>query len=68
MSEWISVKDRLPKYFVSVLVHIPGEKPLPTVREGYLANDGNWYTGYYKREPDEITRWMPVPEPPEEVE
>lgn len=67
-SGWISVKDRLPKYFAIVLVHMPGEKPSPTVREGYIASDGVWYAGHYTREPGEITHWMPLPEPPKEVE
>lgn len=68
MSKWISVKDRLPDTFVSVLVHMPGEKPLPAVHEGYLRPDGKWYSAFYEREPDEVTHWLPLPEPPEEEE
>ena len=68
MTEWISVKERLPEPFEIVLVHTPEEKLFPTVCEGYLANYGIWYTGFYMREPDEVTHWMPLPEPPKEVE
>lgn len=68
MSKWISVKDKLPEPFESVLVHIPKEKPLPTVYEGFITNYGRWYTAYYARSDDEITHWMPFPEPPKEVE
>lgn len=66
MAEWISVKERLPEKFVSVLVYMPGEKPLPTVHEGYLMPDARWYSNFFKRDEDEVTHWMPLPEPPKE--
>lgn len=68
VGKWIPVSERLPEPFVSVLVHMPGEKPFPTVREGYIAGDGLWYAGYYTREPGEVTHWMPMIEPPKEGE
>ncbi len=64
---WISVKERLPKEFVSVLVYMPEEWPLPTVHEGFLAREGVWYANHFDREPMEITHWMPLPEAPKEV-
>lgn len=64
--KWISVEDKLPQPFVSVLVYMPEESHLPTVHEGYLAEDGKWYASFYAREPFEVTYWMPLPEPPEE--
>ena len=67
-SEWISVEERLPPPFISVLVHMPGERPLPTVHEGYITGNGKWYAAHFPREADEITHWMPLPEPPKEVE
>ena len=63
---WISVEERLPKEFVSVLVYMPEERPLPTVHEGFLAKEGVWYANHFDREPMEITHWMPPPEPPKE--
>ena len=63
---WISVDERLPEAFVSVLVQMPGEKPFSTVREGYISKDGVWVAGYFKREPDEVTHWAEMPEPPKE--
>ena len=63
---WISVKERLPKEFVSVLVYMPEERPLPTVHEGFLAREGVWYANHFDRDPMEITHWMPLPEPPKE--
>lgn len=66
VGKWIPVSERLPEPLVSVLVQMPGEKPFPTVREGYIARDGLWYAGYFTREPGEVTHWMPLPEPPKE--
>lgn len=63
---WISVDERLPEPFHSVLVHMPQETPCPTVHEGYRTNDGCWYSAHFVREFDEVTHWMPLPEPPKE--
>lgn len=72
--EWISVKDRLPRYNETVLIYRP-----------FMAEDisvGNYY-GYYGEDDEEwhegwvccgtivtdkdvITHWMPLPEPPKE--
>lgn len=63
-STWISVKERLPEPFVSVLVQMPGEQPFPTVREGFISKDVIWQSAMFRREPGEVTHWMPLPEPP----
>ena len=63
VQEWISVKDRLPEPFVSVLVQMPGEEPFPTVREGFISNDGIWQSAMFRREPGEVTHWKPMPQP-----
>ena len=69
-SEWISVKNRLPKTNKEVLVY----------RGGHIGNLISVYTyigcdkweddyGYWTRTDDEgITHWMPLPEPPTEKE
>ena len=62
--EWISVDDRLPEPYVSVLVNMPGEKPFRTVREGFISNDGIWQSAMFRREPGEVTHWKPMPQPP----
>ena len=64
VQEWISVNDRLPEPYVSVLVNMPGEKPFPTVREGFISNDGIWQSAMFRREPGEVTHWQPMPQPP----
>ena len=64
VQEWISVEDRLPEPYVSVLVNMPGEKPFPTVRRGFISNDGIWQSAMIRREPGEVTHWQPMPQPP----
>ncbi len=61
----IQVIRELPEEFVSVIVHIPGESPLPTVKEAYVVSD-MWYTRLGVYPLGEITHWMPMPKPPEE--
>lgn len=62
---WIPVTERLPEEFVSVLVHIPSYAPMPTVREAYHVDDC-WVTKIVIFHDDDITHWMPLPEPPKE--
>ena len=64
VQEWIPVDERLPEPFVSVLVQMPGEEPFPTVREGFISNDGIWQSAMFRREPGEVTHWQPMPQPP----
>ena len=56
VQEWISVKDRLPKPFESVLVF----------RDGKISidyNEGNgWFA--YDFNGKRVTHWMPLPKPP----
>ncbi len=65
---WISVKEREPEPFTSVLGYIPDETPMPVVREGYRVNVGNCNAYYFPVLADrrEITHWMEIPEPPKE--
>ena len=64
VQEWVSVEDRLPEPFVPVLVQMPGEEPFPTVREGFISNDGIWQSAMFRREPGDVTHWQPLPQPP----
>ena len=63
VQEWISVKDRLPEPFVSVLAFIQSEEPLPTVHESYIEDHSAWVciltAERYKT--GEVTHWMPMP-------
>ena len=64
VQEWISVKDRLPNYFEHVLINAPGDKPFTTVHEAHLRKDGLWDTGLYRYDKEDVTHWMPLPQPP----
>lgn len=67
MKEWIPIAERLPEEYVSVLVCIPADYPLPMVKEAYLA-DGTFHTKMWFYRIHEISHWMPMPEPPQEVQ
>ena len=64
MSDWISVDDRLPKNRKAVLAWVPINQC------HYLVNFEwpewtSWQGDYRYWWCDEITHWMPLPEPPE---
>lgn len=64
MTEWISVKDRLPKAKETVLAY---EAAFDSMSMAYrLPNTEEWIdTGdYYPLEA--VTHWMPLPKPPKE--
>lgn len=68
VQRWIPVTERLPEPFVTVIVQMPEERPLPTVDWGFVSKKGEWYANYFDREHGEVTHWMPMPEPPKEGE
>lgn len=61
---WISPKEQLPRPFESVLIYTPCDSPLPTVKQGYFAQDNTFMSLYgdsYTM--DEVSYWMPMPRP-----
>lgn len=62
---WIKVEDELPKGFIDVLVYIPSEAPLPTVHEGYYANE-QWFAKGMIYGTKEVTHWAEMPKGPED--
>ena len=71
MSEWISVKDRLPEIGVEVLICdvscSNGYRDIWSLERdevyddiGWNDKNGDWY--YL----DDVTHWMPLPKPPKE--
>ena len=60
MSEWISVKDRLPEDGLEVLVFCDGRI---CVMDMYGTD---WWCEGYHWDGDRPTHWMPLPEPPSE--
>jgi len=60
MSEWISVKDRLPKEKQRVLVYHPDMQDADT---GPISVQWGWIC---HKKWNDVTHWMPLPEPPKE--
>lgn len=58
---WFSPTENPPDPFVSVLVYMPGEAPLPAVHEGYLSEDGVWWSNGFLRGSEEIQGWADMP-------
>ena len=61
MSEWISVKDRLPKARTIVIVFVNGKVAFDEYKNKYMPNKDNPWSMYKK---EYVTHWMPLPEPP----
>lgn len=84
MSQWISVKDRLPEPYDFVLVFADNKginEPKPMSIARIEINNENWefvnrsplmpnYGVYmdieHDMDSDDVTHWMPLPEPPKE--
>lgn len=70
-SEWISVKDRLPKLAGRYLAYRPQFWAWGRGQATVCYWDGkNWFDDYvdteeYKLSEDSVSHWMPLPEPPE---
>lgn len=61
---WISVKDRLPSDFVSVLAHMTDAGEFPAVREAYTVCGRFFFPALKENHP--VDYWAEMPEPPEE--
>ncbi len=61
--EWISVKDRLPENYDSVLVYCKGNSSIVDVCS---YSDSIGFMGIAPYWIELITHWMPLPEPPKE--
>ena len=66
-SEWISVAERLPEEGVTVLVYSVGSYEFFTAE--YCPSTFNcWISSFYRFNSEDITHWMPLPEPPKTTE
>ena len=59
MKEWISVEDDLPEINKQVLTYSNNSCRMP-IKVNYIFTENQWAYGAY----DNITHWMPLPEPP----
>lgn len=71
MSEWISVKDGLPDFDLDVLgslLSCQTSKRSAHVITRVDASDHDWeIDGYEISNAWDITHWMPLPKPPEDL-
>lgn len=71
MSEWISVKDRLPEktgkqrgfYLVALSNGVVKELAYEFEHYNNMLFDVGWHETAYP-----VTHWMPLPEPPKEID
>lgn len=63
MTDWISVKDRLPEAFQHVIICRNNRQGRQIVEAGQLDISGWWRV--YGTRTKSVTHWMPLPEPPE---
>ena len=68
MSEWISVKERLPESQADVLVVAFWHEHRQTMIGWHSDMGKKWrvVTSHGEREPGGVTHWMPLPDPPKE--
>lgn len=57
MSEWISVKERLPEVETNILAYIG----YGCIVVCWLTYDGYWQGAARIFDKDEVTHWMPLP-------
>lgn len=65
MSEWISVRDRLPEKDEDILAYAPQQGIFST----QLTLSNNWICNCLCQDGsflNHVTHWMPLPEPPRE--
>lgn len=70
-TEWISVKDRMPEDNVPVLLVWTNGRVTSVIPGWHVSIKGlgnDWNTSCGLRPEEEITHWMPLPEPPKEVQ
>ena len=62
VQEWISVNDRLPQNFVSVLGYMTDAGEFPQVRECYTVGNAFFFPALGDVHP--VSHWCEMPEPP----
>lgn len=66
MSDWISVKDRLPQVTGKYLCAVKDKRgDLWTIASDWSLEMKSWF-GNYGEIKNIVTHWMPLPEPPKE--
>lgn len=72
LSQWISVKDRLPDTEIEVMVYHQKDEHFydTNFALAFLANSGRWIMDHFCEacSVDHVTHWQPLPKPPQETE
>ena len=64
VQEWISVDERLPENFISVLGYMTDAGEFPPVRECYTVGNAFFFPAL--RDVHSVSHWCEMPEPPAE--
>ena len=68
-SKWIPVSERMPNHFGDFIVAVKeGTGQRYSDYASYDPYQQKWRTGLMLGRMDEVTHWMPLPEPPKEGE
>ena len=59
--QWISVKERLPRNYIEVIVFDAISRGMFL---GAIGSSGEWEIPGYRTDAFNFTHWMPLPEPP----
>lgn len=62
VQEWISVDERLPQNFVSVLGYMTDAGEFPPVRECYTVGNAFFFPALHDVHP--VSHWCEMPQPP----
>ncbi len=62
VQEWISVDERLPENFISVLGYMTDAGEFPPVRECYTVGNAFFFPALGDVHP--VSRWCEIPQPP----
>ena len=64
VQKWISVDERLPENFISVLGYMTDAGEFPPVRECYTVGNAFFFPALGDIHP--VSHWQPMPQPPKE--
>lgn len=59
VGEWISVEERLPNVYKTVLITTYNQE----VRTAFLDGEHYWFSGLFTYTFDDVLAWKPLPEP-----
>ena len=62
VQEWISIEDKLPQNFVSVLGYMTDAREFPPVRECYTVGNAFFFPALGDVHP--VSHWCEMPQPP----